>query len=374
MLSCSILSSVLSSILSSAILWSVDDKIPEDKIADDKTTRQQNELLGFADQQHTPNHPFPFIMAALDIKSAEDVLQLGLEYVGISYEEQEVKSHKLLVESFHDHYGCIPVDLAQMWYDLQTTDIQEAKLKEDEKNEKGFRMFMAANYFIWTNPKNAGLVSSRFKICKRYVQSNQQLWKWVLKMGALMPSKVVWDEATLGSDDYFHFIASADCVDFNIWEKPSERYNVDKGLMSFKSKHAALRYLIAVSIWDSSCIYVHGPVRAGEVNDILQWRLDLKQKMLALPGKMLVTDGGFQTSENDEIGICAIPNARDNQELRTFKTRVRQRHESFNGRLKCYKILQDVFRFDPEKHVHVVHAVITRVHYAMESGSPLFDP
>ena len=310
----------------------------------------------------------------LDVKSAQEVMELGLKFIGMSHEEQQVLNHKQLLNKFHDHYGCIPVDLAQMWHDLQTTSITEAKLEANEKNQKGFKMFMAANFLLWVNPKNAGLISSCFGICKRYVQSNKHLWKWVRKMGALMGDKVTWDEALLSSDDYYKFIGSVDGVDFNIWEKPNERYNIDKGLMSYKSKHAALRYLIAVSVYDSNCIYVHGPVKAGEVNDLAAWRQDLKAKMLGLPGKFLVADGGFKTSEANEVGIFSTPNPHDSPELRTFKTRVRQRHESFNCRLKHYKILQDVFRFDPEKHKHVLHAVITRVQYAMESGAPLFDP
>ena len=95
--------------------------------------------------------------------------------------------------------------------------------------------------------------------------------------------------------------------------------------------------------------------------------------MIALPGKILIGDRGFQTSEPDERGMFETPNERDPPALKTFKTRVRQRHETFNGRLKHCKILQDAFRFDADKHATVLHAVITRVQCAMDSGSPLFD-
>lgn len=310
----------------------------------------------------------------IDIKTPSDVLTLGLGFVGIPRCEQQRKTHKQLLALFHDHYGCLPVDLSLMWSDLQTTNVENAKLKPEEKMPKAFKMFMAANFLLWAHPKNASIFASRFKICKRYIQSNKHLWKWVFKMSALLEDKVVWDEATLSDNDYAIFIGSVDGVDFNIWEKPSNRYNIDKGFMSYKSRHGAYRYLVAVSVWDSKCIYVHGPVKAGEVVDLDLFRLDLKAKMRALPGKMLVGDRGFQTSEPDEVGIIAVPNPRDSRELATFKTRVRQRHESFNCRLKHYKILQDVFRFAIDKHEHVVRAVVTRVQYAMDSGSPLFDP
>ena len=310
----------------------------------------------------------------LHILSAAQVMEMGLVFVGFSKEKEDRTAHHLLVQEFKAHYGCLPVDLAQMWYDLQTTAIQEAKIDENERNHKGFKYFMASNFFIWTHTKNASLLSSRFGISKRQIQSIS-FWKWIMRMGALIGEKVVWDEAKLGDDNYAIYIASVDGVDFNIWEKPSIRYNIDKGLCSHKSRHGAYRYLIALSVWESNCIYVDGPVPAGSVNDLAQFRQSLKAKVLALPpGKLIIADGGYQTSVPDEVGLFAIPNSHDPSELRTFKTRVRQRHETFNGRLKHFKILQDTFRFQKEKHGHVFRAVCVRVQYQMESGSPLFDP
>lgn len=311
---------------------------------------------------------------ATDVKSAAEVLEMGLDFIGITPEAQQTMAHEQLLADFRDHYGCLPVDIAQMWYDLQTTGTS-AKLNEKEKTNKGFKLFMVAHYYLWCHPKNAGLIKSRFGICKRYIQSNDHLWKWITKMSEVFNDKIVWDEAQLSSDDFYAFIASIDGVDFDIWEKPSARYNIDSDLCSYKSRHGSFRYLIAMSIFESKCIYVHGPVKAGNVGDLAQWRLDMKAKMLQLPaGKLVVADRGYQTSEPDEVGLFAIPNNRDPPELKTFKTRVRCRHETFNGRLKHHKILQDVFRFDSEKHHHVVRAICLRVQYAMDSGSPLFEP
>lgn len=185
-------------------------------------------------------------MANFDNKPPHEVLELGLDYVGIATKEQQRKTHDQLLDVFRDHYGCLPVDLAQLWGDLQTTDINTAKLNEKEKTQKGFKMFMAANFFLWTHPKNAALLSSRFHVCKRYIQSNTHLWKWILKLSALMDSKVLWDEALLGADDYAMFIGSVDGVDFYIWEKPNNRYNIDRGLMSYKSRHTQIQ---SMRIW-----------------------------------------------------------------------------------------------------------------------------
>jgi len=310
----------------------------------------------------------------IDIITAANVLARGLAFVGFTPLGQQQMSHEKLLEDFHAHYGCLPIDLSQMWYDLQVTNVNEARVPEEERNDKGFNMFMAANFFLWVHPKNAQLLASRFGVSKRKIQSNQYFWVWIRRMGALNQEKVKWNHDEFSDDDYFIYLASVDGVDFNVWEKPSERYNIDNGLCSFKSKHGALRYLVALSIWDSKAIYIHGPVKAGEVNDVQQFRLELKQRMLALPpDRLLILDKGYQTNDPDEVRMFALPNPRDDEELRIFKVRARMRHETFNGRLKFYKILQDTFRFDLLKHGDVFRAVCARVHYSMESGASLFD-
>lgn len=298
------------------------------------------------------------------------VLSRGLAFAGYSQQEQERMTHSNLVKEFRSHFGSSPLDISLIWYDIQMT-VHGEPLNNAERGCKGFKMFMVAMFFLWCHPKNASLTASRFKIGKRYLHSNV-FWKWIYKISALKEQKIVWDER-FNAEDYKIFILSIDGVDFDIWEKPTERYNMDRGLCSFKSAHGALRYLIGLSIWDSSCVFVHGPVKPGEVNDLDHWRLALKDRMVQLPGKLTVADKGYQTSEPDEVGLFSIPNPRDPAELHEFKVRVRQRHETFNGRMKKFKILQDTFRFPLAKHKHVFQSVCVIVQYQMESGSPLFD-
>ena len=307
----------------------------------------------------------------VDVLTAAEVMERGLLYVGLSVERQQRMRHHHLLAEFHAHYGSVPIDLAQLWYDMQTTLIVEARIEDTQRNAKGLKLFLAANFFLWTHPKNASILSSRFGISKRHIQSDH-FWIWIYRMGAMIGDKVKWDDR-FGDNNYATFIATVDGVDFNIWEKPSERYNIDKRLMSHKSRHGAFRYLIALSVWESKCVFVDGPVKAGEVNDLAHWRLALKAKLLQLPNKIVIADGGYQTSEPDEAPLLAVPSGADPPELKKFKTRARQRHETFNGRMKHYKILQDTFRFPKEKHGHVFRAVCVRVQYQMESGSPLFD-
>ena len=62
----------------------------------------------------------------------------------------------------------------------------------------------------------------------------------------------------------------------------------------------------------------------------------------------------------------------DAKDLHAFKTRARLRHETFNGRLKMYGILQKRFRHSFDIHIFAFEAVVVTVQYQMDNGSPIF--
>jgi hypothetical protein len=78
------------------------------------------------------------------------------------------KSRKWQTEQFHAHFGSDPLDRANMWYDLCSADIEDVKLTAKEKKEKGLRMFLVAHHWLWTNPKDAKILSSRFRPYEGY--------------------------------------------------------------------------------------------------------------------------------------------------------------------------------------------------------------
>ena len=55
------------------------------------------------------------------------------------------------------------------------------------------------------------------------------------------------------------------------------------------------------------------------------------------------------------------------------KKRVRARHETFNGRLKAFSALKQVFRHDLFKHKIFFQAIVAIVHIQLENGHPLFQ-
>ena len=95
-------------------------------------------------------------------------------------------------------------------------------------------------------------------------------------------------------------------------------------------------------------------------------------------GKRSGTDEGYRGDPNK------VPNAKkvsrrnpfDSKEVKKFKQRVKARHETFNSRLKNFKILSEDFRSTGatrlEKHRTVVEACCVLVQFEMENGRPLF--
>jgi len=64
------------------------------------------------------------------------------------------------------------------------------------------------------------------------------------------------------------------------------------------------------------------------------------------------------------------------KEMTNFINRVRARHENFNARLKCFKILSETFCGSwgkKEEHKMVFEAICILVQYDMENGHPLME-
>lgn len=310
-----------------------------------------------------------------EIVDADEMLARGLQLIGYTRDQQGRMSLAEKHADFKAHFGSGCDVMSDLWFGLCTTTIATASLTQAERSARGFKMFMAAIFFLWTNPKKKRLMKSRFGISLSYLQG-EMLWKWVRKVAALKATKIIWDDR-FNDDNYHIFIVSVDGVDFNVTEKKHPIFNVDAEMFSEKHNHAGLRYLIALHLWEPRCVFVDGPVKPGRTNDLAHFRQgaseSLKQKMLLLPGKIGVADRGYQTSKPNETGLIAISSTTDPPDLRQFKSRARSRHESFNGRLKNFKILDDTFVYTIAKHKVVVEAICVIVQYQMDNGAPLFE-
>jgi hypothetical protein len=145
--------------------------------------------------------------------------------------------------------------------------------------------------------------------------------------------------------------------------------------------HAATKYEIAMAVNRPKCVHIAGPFKGG-THDLEMFRQGgLKEKLQALNVKLrnfrriklAIVDRGYSSNKADEKNLLSVPNSMGSKELEKFKSRARLRHETFNGRLKCFGSLSaQMFRHGIDKHKFVFEAVVVTVQYQMDNGSPIF--
>jgi hypothetical protein len=160
-------------------------------------------------------------------------------------------------------------------------------------------------------------------------------------------------------------LISVDGIHCRINEPSNSTFSKNPKYYSHKFKQAALDYELGIDLFDNKLVWINGPFPAS-VPDITVFRSGLK--IMIPEGKKVVADKGY-------IGEKCIsaPNSHDPSEVRNFKSRARARHESFNSRLKNFKILDERFRHGEHKHKEIFEAVCVICQYQLENGSPLFD-
>ena len=290
-----------------------------------------------------------------------DVLFRGLGHLKVHV--SEYASVKTKTEHFKAHFGCSTRAIAALWHDLTKVCAEEGGLLNHESNEEGFRMILLTLNFLWDLPKNAHTFGQRWRQCERNSRG-EPLWYWIRKIAAMKSSMIYWEQH-LNDPEGEVFVCSADGTDFRTREKSSKDFNKDPKQCSFKSRHAALRYEIAISVRTGRIIWINGPFRGAE-SEITIYKDGLAKKIA--DGKLCIVDGGY--------GGCphvSMPNLRDPKEVRRFKALIRCRHEGLNGRLKGFGILQQMFRYESSKHAFTFEAVCVMQQYQLENGNPLFD-
>ncbi|MFM8622189.1 MAG: hypothetical protein ACKOB3_02260 [Holophagaceae bacterium] len=131
--------------------------------------------------------------------------------------------------------------------------------------------------------------------------------------------------------------------------------------------HSALRYELGIDILAGNLVWVGGPYPAGNWPDIKIFLNELAH--LLEPGERVEANNGY-VGHPDKI---KCPNNDCNRtENFAMQARVRSRHETFNGRLKFWGILNQVFRHDIRQHGSVFYACAVNTQLAIMSGEPLF--
>lgn len=288
-------------------------------------------------------------------------MERGLLFAGFSRSRQQSVCRKTNLERFKSSYGSLPVVLAHIWEDLQTTTIPEAKI--NRAATKHFDRCLMAFYFLKVYPtekREAGIFNVDEKTGRKW------RWYFVEKVRALKKQKIVWPEEW-EDDDSPIFIYSVDGTHAQVSEPRHPTMSKNPKYYSHKNKKPALTYELALSLWESRLVWINGPMKAS-VHDLTVFRKRDGLKDKTPVGKKGIGDLGYR----GEKGIISTPSSQDPPGLRHFKSRARSRQETFNARIKFHKILDTRFRHKLEKHEIAFEACCVIVQYQMENGSPVF--
>jgi hypothetical protein len=291
------------------------------------------------------------------------VLAIGLRFLKIDPKGKKSKAQRL--HTFHKHYGSTPLVLADQYFDLCHTNIEKAKLTNKEKT-RGFKMFMAAHFFLWNYSKNAEVLASRFDICTKYA-GGAHLWVWIERVAALEKKVIFWPKE-LDQISSETMALSVDGTDKKTWERKHATLPFDRKNYTKKHAHGGLKYQIVLCAKRQQAVDIFGPVRGGMSDKKMLQESGVLKRLQK--GKLIVADRGYIDDKiKDKV---SWPNLHDSKETNNFKSRCRLRHETFNGRISFFGSMSQTWTHTNMQHGLAFRAVAVTVQYQMNNGSPLF--
>jgi hypothetical protein len=319
-------------------------------IASDQVLTESNESNVDAYEEHPINH----------LVTSGQMMYLGLRL--LRYQSRRLKRCKTMVnyKRFKSHYGISPCTAAWIYSDMQSTEIEEARLQGSESDLKCF--FMALHY-LRKYPTKEDIVAI-FDYCAFWAR--QKIWGTIKKIRALKAEKIVWP------NDYAQdeiWVIAVDGVHSLINEPSHPTWSQDRRYYSHKFNKAGLDYELGTCLSTNRLLWMNGPFPAG-TNDITVFRKNggLKDELERRKQKA-IGDRGYR----GENKLVSIPNAHNNPGVATFKSRALKRHENFNSLIKQYAILNGRFRHSIERFENAFEAVCVLSQYRIENEIPLYD-
>ena len=295
------------------------------------------------------------------IFSAFDVQNLGLELVGC---DATRFNEDTTIKHFTAEYGSYPVTLATLFSEM----VQRGIVWGKDNSYEGMKSFLVANHFLFHYPKNSYALAHHFRLAENKCRG-KPVWDWIEKISQMMQWKICWDP-DIDDPDKAKFAVTIDGVDFRVWEPKHPTLSQDKSYYSEKFKHSAVKYEIALSVFNQKCVWISSQHK-GAVHDLTIFKEPGGLADKIPEDKLAVVDRGYKDPTNSSV---SLPNTTDPPELNSFKTRARLRHETFNGRLKKFRILDATFEHTPlGKQEIALQAVATLVQHQIDQGWPLYD-
>ena len=165
-------------------------------------------------------------------------------------------------------------------------------------------------------------------------------------------------------------LLSVDTLDMDIVEPYPYEAGWSKRWYSHKTKKAALRYEIGLSIINGDICWLNGPFAAGVYND---WeifnKLGLKNQLEV--NERVEADDGYGAGDPE---FCKTPSGVIHDEQhKAIRRRVMGRQEAINKNFREWNCLKKVFRHDIAKHSIIFHTVAVICQLKIENGHPLYS-
>jgi len=304
------------------------------------------------------NEAIPPRQVALHFTS-DKVLLRGLQFGGF---EVKQSSSKLNIRRFREHYGVGAEACASIFNDLYATVIP---------TDENLREFLMTMNWLKCYPTE-GIMAGDWNLNEKTIRTKVKVHSQ--SIAALKAKKILF--GNFEDDDVF--VVSVDGIHCNIYEPrkdPSSKW------YSHKSNSAGLTYELAIAIRSNRLVWIRGPFpasqhdmttfRGGQVNEVK----NANALQFQIPeGKRAIGDSGYR----GEPSKISVSQPKDSASVRNFKSRVKARHETFNARLKSFKILSTRFRHKLStdtlvEHQVVFEAVCVACQYDMENDHGLFE-
>lgn len=279
---------------------------------------------------------------------------------GLKFAKQ-ISEHSALIghRKFKTFYGISPEVFACLW------TLMREKPEGSEPKHMLWCMFFLKNYnkehvnaaYANVDEKTFRLWTWRFiellsKLKVVYTEKINPISCICFKY-VILPEQVKW-ENRLKSSEHLKMRVSLDGTDCKIREP--QPFN--KKWYSHKFKAPGIRYEIGISIIEGDIVWASGGLPCGEWTDL---KIALDLYVHVAKNEMTLADKGYRQKKYFK------------QPTNAMEKRILARHETLNGRLKEFGILDQKFRHPLHKHPLVFHAVVNVVQASIMMGEKLFD-
>ena len=226
-------------------------------------------------------------------------------------------------------------------------------------------MFLVAHYFLWNYTRNADQLGDTFGICEYYARG-APLWVWIKHVAGLEKRVIFWPKELDASSTEVNAI-SIDGTDKKDWERKHETLPYNRKNYTQKHAHGGLKYQVTLAAHQPRCVHIFGPERGGIGDKEMLTKSGILTRLKT--GKLAVADRGYINKEFGEK--VSWPNDQDTKEANNLKSRIRLRHETFNGKICFYASMSQTWRHTKEQHGLAFRAVVVTIQYALDNGSTL---